>query len=93
MLHLILRHLSSSEIAMSEKRIALIELIEKIERLGQFQDRIDFPSSVNQIWGAFLADVRNLIDVEVSALFLVDESTNEFSLKYAAPENKAKHCR
>ena len=93
MLHLILRHLSSSEIAMSEKRIALIELIEKIERLGQFQDRIDFPSSVNQIWGAFLADVRNLIEVEVSALFLVDESTNEFSLKYAAPENKAKHCR
>jgi diguanylate cyclase (GGDEF)-like protein len=78
---------------MSDKRIALIELIEKIERLGQFQDRIDFPSSVNQIWGAFLADVRNLIEVEVSALFLVDESTNEFALKYAAPENKAKHCR
>ena len=78
---------------MSEKRIALIELIEKIERLGQFQDRIDFPSSVNQIWAAFLADVQNLIEVEVSALFLVDESTNEFALKYAAPENKAKHCR
>ncbi|MBW2449643.1 MAG: sensor domain-containing diguanylate cyclase [Deltaproteobacteria bacterium] len=78
---------------MTEKRIALIELIEKIERLGQFQDRIDFPSSVNQIWTAFLADVQNLIEFEVCALFLVDETTNEFTLKYAEPENKAKNCR
>jgi len=85
--------LTQSQIAMSEKRIALIELIEKIERLGQFQDRIDFPSSVNQIWTAFLADVQNLIEFEVCALFLVDETTNEFALKYAEPENKAKHCR
>ncbi len=78
---------------MTEKRIALIELIEKIERLGQFQDRIDFPSSVNQIWTAFLADIQNLIEVEVCALFLVDEKNNEFELKYAVPENKVKDCR
>jgi diguanylate cyclase (GGDEF)-like protein len=78
---------------MSEKRIALIELIEKIERLGQFQDRIDFPSSVNQIWTAFLADIQNLIEVEVCALFLVNEASNEFVLKYAVPENTAKNCR
>ncbi len=78
---------------MTEKRIALIELIEKIERLGQFQDRIDFPSSVNQIWTAFLADAQNLIEIEVCALFLVSETNNEFALKYTVPENKAKHCR
>ena len=78
---------------MSEKRTALLELIEKIERLGQFQDRIDFPSSVNQIWTAFLADVQNLIEIEICALFLVDETNNEFALKYAVPENKARHCR
>jgi len=78
---------------MSEKWTALIELIEKIERLGQFQDRIDFPSSVNQIWTAFLADVQNLIEVEVCALFLVNETTNEFALRYTVPGNKAKHCR
>ena len=78
---------------MSEKRIALLELIEKIERLGQFQDRIDFPSSIQEIWNAFLADVRNLIDIDVCALFLVDETTNEFTLKYAVPENKANLCR
>ena len=78
---------------MSEKRIALLELIENIERLGQFQERIDFPSSIHQIWNAFLADVRNLIEVEVCALFLVDEETNEFASKYVVPENKAKLCR
>ncbi len=78
---------------MSEKRVALLELIEKIERLGQFQDRIDFPSSIKEIWSAFLADVRNLIEIEVCALFLVDESTSEFALKYAVPEDNAKLCR
>ena len=78
---------------MSEKRVALLELIEKIERLGQFQDRIDFPSNIKEIWSAFLADVRNLIEIEVCALFLVDESTSEFALKYAVPEDNAKLCR
>ncbi|MEJ2165168.1 MAG: sensor domain-containing diguanylate cyclase [Desulfobacterales bacterium] len=79
--------------AMSETRIALLELIEKIERLGQFQNRIDFPSSIREIWAAFLADVRNLIDIEVCALFLVDETTSEFILKYSEPASKAKLCQ
>lgn len=78
---------------MSENRIALLELIEKIERLGQFQDRIDSPSSIREIWHAFLTDVRNLIEIEVCALFLVDESTSEFTLKYAVPTDSAKRCR
>jgi diguanylate cyclase (GGDEF)-like protein len=78
---------------MSERRVALLELIENIERLGQFQDRLDFPSSVNQIWKAFLVDVQNLIEIEVCALFLVDENTNEFILKYAVPEDNARLCR
>jgi len=78
---------------MSKRRIALLELIENIERLGQFQDRLDFPSSVNQIWKAFLVDVQNLIDIEVCALFLVDEKTNEFTLKYTVPEDNAPLCK
>ena len=78
---------------MSEQRVALLELIDKIERLSQFQDRIDFPSSIKDIWNAFLADVRNLIEIEVCALFLVDDNTNEFVLKYTVPEDTAKLCR
>jgi hypothetical protein len=45
-----------------EKRSALIELIDKIEQLGQFQDRIDFPANIREIWRVFLADLKNLID-------------------------------
>jgi diguanylate cyclase (GGDEF)-like protein len=37
--------------------------------------------------------VRNLIEIEVCALFLVDESTSEFALKYAVPDGSAKLCR
>ena len=78
---------------MGEKRLALLELIDKIEQLGQFQDRIDSPSTISQIWKVFLADIQNLIEVEVCALFLVDEDSKEFLLKQVSPKNQAAMCR
>ena len=77
---------------MSEKRLALLELIDKIEQLGQFQDRIDSPTTISQIWKVFLADIRNLIEVEVCALFLVDEDSKEFVLKQVSNRNRASAC-
>jgi diguanylate cyclase (GGDEF)-like protein len=71
---------------------ALLELIEKIEQLSQFQDRIDFPANIRQIWKVFLSDVRNLIETEICSLFLVDDDTLEFSLRYVSPENQRKQC-
>jgi len=78
---------------MTEQRTALLELIDKIEHLGQFQDRIDFPSTIGQIWEVFLGDVRSLIEIEVCALFLVDDATHEFILEYAFPENRKTICK
>ena len=78
---------------MAEPKTALIELIDKIEQLGQFQDRIDSPATVDQIWDVFLADIRNLIEIEVCALFLVEEGSQEFILQQAAPKDKGKLCR
>jgi len=78
---------------MTEQRTALLELIDKIENLGQFQDRIDFPSTIGQIWEVFLGDVRNCIEIEVCALFLVDDATHEFVLEYVFPENRKAICR
>ena len=78
---------------MTEQRTALLELIDKIEHLGQFQDRIDFPSSIGQIWEVFLGDVRSLIEIEICALFLVDDATHEFVLEYVFPENKKAICK
>ena len=78
---------------MTEQRTALLELIDKIEHLGQFQDRIDFPSTIGQIWEVFLEDVRSLIEIEVCALFLVDDATHEFALEYVFPENCKALCK
>ncbi|MGD9241435.1 MAG: sensor domain-containing diguanylate cyclase [Desulfobacterales bacterium] len=78
---------------MTEQKTALLELIDKIEHLGQFQDRIDFPATIGQIWEVFLGDVRGLIEIEVCALFLVDDATHEFVLEYAFPENRKAICK
>ncbi|UCF92712.1 MAG: sensor domain-containing diguanylate cyclase [Desulfobacterales bacterium] len=71
----------------------LLELIDKIEDLGNFQDRIDSPFNLSQIWQTFLADICNLIDIDVCALFLVAEDTQEFALKYVTPEDQGAICR
>jgi diguanylate cyclase (GGDEF)-like protein len=76
-----------------EKRSALLELIDKIEQLGQFQDRIDFPANIRKIWRVFVADLKNLIEMEVCALFLVDDDTHEFALRYVTPEDKRAICQ
>jgi diguanylate cyclase (GGDEF)-like protein len=70
---------------MNESRTALIDLIDKIEQLGQFQDKIEFPASIPQIWEVFLKDVSRLVEVEGCALFMVDEATQEFRLADFTP--------
>jgi len=72
---------------MNESQTALIELTDKIEQLGHFQDKVQFPASIQRVWEAFLDDVRNLIAVNGCALFMVDENTQEFVLTHAAPED------
>jgi hypothetical protein len=77
---------------MNENQSALIQLVDKIEQLGQFQDKIDFPASSKQIWDVFLEDVRTLIELEGCALFMVDDN-HEFSLTYAMPESLGPVCQ
>jgi len=78
---------------MEEPRTSLVEMVDKIEQLGQFQDRIDSPATVGQIWEAFLEDIRHLIDIDTCALFLVEDRTQEFVLAHAFPATKAATCR
>jgi K+-sensing histidine kinase KdpD len=70
---------------MNDSQTTLIELIDKIEQLGQFQDRVEFPATVERIWEAFLKDARNLIDIEGCALFLVGDPSQGFALSQAQP--------
>ncbi len=73
---------------MNPNPTVLIELAGKIEQLAQFQDTIEIPAGIQRIWEAFLRDARNLIEIESGALFMVDESTQEFVLTQAAPEDR-----
>ncbi len=78
---------------MKANQAALIELIDKIEQLGQFQDKVEFPASTERIWEIFLQDIRTLIDIEGCALFLVDEATMDFRLAHASPAGLAPLCQ
>jgi diguanylate cyclase (GGDEF)-like protein len=82
-----------TSLAMNRNDGALLELIERIEQLGQFQDKIDFPSSIDQIWQVFRTDLANLIEVQVDALFLVDDKTREFRLVHCTPADMSEVCR
>ncbi|RLA92621.1 MAG: hypothetical protein DRG25_06025, partial [Deltaproteobacteria bacterium] len=72
---------------------SILDFIEKLESLSQFQDRVDIPYSIPQIWRVFLNDLKQLIKVEVCALFLVDERTFEFVLREVEPEGKEGVCQ
>jgi diguanylate cyclase (GGDEF)-like protein len=75
---------------MNEKETALWELIDKMEQqLSQFQDKMD----ISQIWEIFLDDIKNLIKIEFSALFLEDENTHEFMLHEVSPSTRKEICK
>ena len=75
---------------MNKKETAIWELIDKMEQqLSQFQDKMN----ISQIWKIFLNDIRNLIRIEFSALFLEDENTHEFLIHEVSHENKKKICQ
>jgi len=86
---------------MSEKRItvlqkgyqAVLEFIDKMEQLGQFQEKVDIPSNINQIWKVLLDEIRNLVRIDICALFLVDEDTHEFILRNVSPQDKGPICQ
>jgi signal transduction histidine kinase len=77
----------------NKEQTALLEFIEKMEQMGKFQEKIDAPADIDQIWEVFLEEAGNSIDVDVCALFIVDEKTQEFVLKNVSPANKEFICR
>ena len=89
------------KLKLNEKRIdllqkgyqAVLEFTDKMEQLVKFQDKIEMPSDITQIWRVFLDDIRNSIKVEACGLFLVDEESHEFVLNNASPEDKGPICQ
>ncbi|OQY14036.1 MAG: hypothetical protein B6I30_01760 [Desulfobacteraceae bacterium 4572_187] len=76
----------------NKKQAALLEFIEKMEQMSKFQEKIDVPADIDQIWEVFLEEIENSIDVDICALFIVDEKTQEFILKNVSPADKESIC-
>jgi signal transduction histidine kinase len=75
---------------MRNNQIAFLDFIDKMEQVSQFQDKIDISSTINNIWDAFVDELRNFISIDACALFLVDEETHEFLFNSAVPGDKKK---
>ncbi len=76
----------------SKKLNALLKFIEKMEQISKFQEKINTPADIDHIWEVFLEEVKNSIDLDVCALFIVDEKTQEFVLKKVSPADKEPIC-
>jgi signal transduction histidine kinase len=72
---------------------AVMDFVDKVESLSLFQERIEKPARLPQIWDAFKAEVENQITPHIVALFLVDPQTHAFELKLWTPLDRGDDCR
>lgn len=86
---------------MTEKQIdilkktcqATLEFVDRMEKLGQFPERVDITSSIGQIWKVFSGDIKNSIELDICALFMVDDDTHEFVLREVDPPDNGTICK
>ena len=72
---------------------AVLDFLNRMEQLGQFQSKIDITSGINQIFNVLQDEIKNSIEIEVCALFMLDEDSYEFILKGVSPQAKASLCQ
>jgi len=72
---------------------AILELIDEMEELSQFQDKVDVSCGIGRAWSVFLYEIKKLINIETCALFLADEETHEFVLRHASPPDRGGMCK
>lgn len=77
----------------SHAKKAILEFVEKVESLSLFQDRIEKPSRIPQIWNAFREEIERQIAPAAISLFLVDQETHVFELNQWTPLNSETLCR
>ena len=72
---------------------AILEFVEKVENLSLFQERIEKPSRIPQIWNAFREEIEHQITPAAMALFMVDQETHSFELSQWVPPACEAICR
>jgi signal transduction histidine kinase len=66
----------------------ILEFIDKMEQVGQFQDHIEITSSIDHIWQVLTKHIESTLALEACALFLVQDQNREFELKCVTPPDK-----
>jgi len=72
---------------------AVLDFIDKMDKLSHFQDRVDIRSDIDHIWQAIREDLTHLITVDVCALFIVNPLNRAFELHSAIPGEDEERCR
>jgi signal transduction histidine kinase len=72
---------------------AVLAFVDKVEDLSLFQDRIEKPSRIPQVWDAFREEIERQIKASAIALFLVDQKTHSFELRHWTPLDCESLCR
>ena len=72
---------------------AILAFVDKVENLSLFQDRIEKPAHIPQIWNAFREEIERQVTATAIALFLVDQKTHSFELRHWAPLDCENLCR
>jgi len=72
---------------------SVLEFIDKMEHLGQLQDRLDITCDVERIWEVLSREVQLFAAAEVCALFMVDDTTHDFVLQSVSPDGSGDRCR
>jgi len=75
----------SLDLPLSEN--AMLAFVEKVEKLSLFQDRIEKPTSIPQVWEAFREEIERQITSTAIALLLVDQTTHGFELHHWTPQD------
>lgn len=70
----------------------MMDLISRIERVIRFQDKLDTPATIDQIWQVFLENIHHLLPIANCALFMVNDKSLEFEFQTALEPNTAKAC-
>ena len=78
---------------LEHSKTAIMEFVEKVENLSLFQDRIEKPSRIPQVWDAFREEIERQITPAAVALFLVDQATHAFELNQWVPDECEAICR
>lgn len=89
------------ELDKAQKRITQLEFtnqsflqsLSRLESAGEFQERVELSTDLDQLAEIFLDEAGELIKLEVSALFLVEPHSQAFKLKLSRPSDSATLCQ